>query len=336
VKIGQIDISKEVLIIAEVGSNHNGDFETAKQLVCEAAQAGVHAVKFQTYKAENLIRKDVPVLTHVTGKHKFQYERFKSLEFSETQYEGLYSLAQGLKLMFISTPFDEQSADMLNQWVPVFKISSGDLTNLPLLRHVASKKKIVLLSTGMGDDEEIALALRQFEQEQTVLLHCVSLYPTPYEKANLFSIPYLRNKFNVPVGYSDHTIGGIACLGAVALGAQVIEKHFTMNKDQLIGDHKLSLEPGDLKELAVDVKNLSRALGLYSKPVASESEMKGKMRRSLVAKNGIKAGTILTPDMVIALRPEDGIPASKFDQVIGKKAKNNIKSGQALQFDFLE
>lgn len=327
-KIGNVDITKKTFILAEIGNNHNGDFEIAKHLVHEAANAGADGVKFQTFKADRLVHKDLPVAAQVRGAHKTQYERMKSVELKESHHFELKRLADQLDLVFLSTPFDEDSVDFLDELVPAFKIASGDLTNLPLINRAVSKGKPIILSTGMGSEDEIDRALEVIPKGQVILLHCVARYPTPIEEANLLSIPYLRNKYNIPVGYSDHTIGIDACKIAISLGAVFVEKHFTFDKNQPLGDHKLSMEPDELAQLVYYAPRVKRALGSYGKPVGQQEGKNRKiMRRSLYAKTDISEGAIISKDMLTSLRPASGLSPAIIDEIVGKRAAKFIRKG---------
>jgi len=330
-RIGDFEIGKQTFVVAETGGNYNGCFETAVELVRKAAESRADAVKFQVYRAEGIVTKAAP--SHVpslTGS-KSQFERYKSLEFSKEQYQELAHLAKQLGVVFLSSVFDEECADMMEEFVPAFKIASGDVTNLPLIRHVAKKGKPVILSTGMASIEEIREAIKELPKNRLVLLHCVSRYPTPVEIANLRTIPFLREEFGVPVGYSDHTLGAIACIVAVALGAVIIEKHFTLDKNQQIGDHRLSADPQDFKQMVDDIREVEKALGRYAKQLdAAEVEMRKLARRSLVARDNIPQGAILTKEMLIPLRPATGISPSLIDQVVGKRTARAIKKDAPL------
>lgn len=330
----QIDrqIGGRVFIIAEIGGNHNGDFDTAKRLIGEASQAGADAVKFQTFVAERFFTKDIPAFprARLLG-YSTQFDRFKDLEFSKDQILELAEHARQNNIIFLSTPFDNDTVDFLNPIVPAFKIASADLINLQLLRYVASKSKSVMLSTGQAVAQEIDEAVRIFVPGQISLLHCVSSYPTPDEQANLLSIPYLKERYQLPVGYSDHTMGILACIAAVALGALIIEKHFTFDKTQPFGDHPLSADPDDLRLLVAEVRRLEKMLGSQEKICqACEEFSKGNLRRSLHAKASIPEGTIISDDMIIPLVSGKGIPANRVDAIIGKKALHDIMSGEAI------
>lgn len=336
-RIGKVEIGRRIFIIAEVGSNHNGDFAIARQLVVEAARAGADAVKFQVYRAEKLVSRDLPVMSHVQGQHRTQRERFKSLEFSASQWAELAAVADSTGILFFASVFDEDSADLIDPFVPVFKIASGDLTHLPLLRHVAKKGKPVILSTGMATEDEIAEALDMLASEQVILLHCVSRYPTPPEEANLRSIEFMRDRFRIPVGYSDHMIGNIACVAAAAMGASVIEKHFTLDNTLPFGDHRLSATPGELATLVDSIRQVEAVRGEYKKdPGEAERRMKVPMRRSLHARTEIPKGTVLAAEHVIALRPGTDLAPKNVDRLIGRRARRTIPAETILQLEDFE
>ena len=319
-------IGKKAFILAEIGNNHNGDFNQARQMVIEAAKAGADGVKLQTFTPEKLVHKDSQVLPAAqSGKHKTQYDRLNDLKLTHGQFIELRNVASKLGVIFLSTPFDEESVDFLEELVPFYKVSSGDLNNTPLLKHIASKRKPVLLSTGMANEEDIHKALNVFNKKHLVLLHCVSRYPTPLEEANLLSIPFMKDKFNVPVGYSDHTIGLTACMIATSLGAVIIEKHFTLDKNNPIGDHRLSMDPTDLKTLVYEVNQIKKSLGTYGKPIASEKEAATMLRRSLYAKINIPRGTTLKTEMIVALRPAHGLPPEELNNLVGMVSNQDIK-----------
>lgn len=321
-----------VFVIAEIGGNHNGNHALAKEMIERAAKAGADAVKFQTFVTERFFTMDIPAFPRAQqlGYTK-QFDRFKDLEFSEAQILELAEHAQKHDVMFLSTPFDNDIVDFLDPLVPVFKIASADLINLQLLRHVASKGKPVLLSTGQAVVEEIDEAVRVFAPGQISLLHCVSSYPTPDEQANLLSIPFLRDRYQLPVGYSDHTIGILACIGAVALGANIIEKHFTLDKTQNFGDHPLSADSDDLRILVNEVRRLEKMLGTEEKGCQDCEEFSKKhLRRSLHAKVDIPAGTIISDDMLIPLVSGKGIPANRLDIVRGRKSLRDIRGREEI------
>jgi sialic acid synthase SpsE len=334
-KIGDIKIGSRIIIIAEIGGNHNGDFQKAKTMIHEAAVNGADVVKFQTYQASKLVSKSLPPPKHVKGIHKTLLDRLKSLEFSKEQWTELKNIAEKKGLIFLSTPFDEESADFLERFIPAYKIASGDLNNIPLLEHIAKKKKPIILSCGMADEREISMALNVLPKDKTILMHCIAKYPTPLEEANLLTIRYLKNKFSIPVGYSDHTIGISACIAAAAMGAIIIEKHFTLDKDQPVGDHKLSADPDDLGELVKKVREIETMMGVYGKPTVLDEPSRKWLRRSIYTKVDIDPETELTKEMLVMLRPSDGIPPKQLDKVIGRKIKNKVCKGTLLTYDML-
>lgn len=335
-KIGNIDLTKKILLVAEIGSNHEGDFESAKAMINQAAQAGADAVKFQTYHAEDLVRKDIPALGHVRSLYKYQYERFKSLEFTGKQYNELHELCGGLGCIFLSTPFDKRSVDVLNPLVPAFKIASGDITHLPLLKYVADKQKPVILSTGLATESEIEAALNILGEENVVLLHCVSKYPTAAKDANLLTIPYLRDRFGVLVGYSDHTVGNSACEAAAALGAVVIEKHFTMDKTISHGDHRLSADPFDLMAIASNIRRTEVLLGTYGRVPNTDKAALSAMRRGAVTAVRLKQGDIVTEEKVKFVRPAEGISPDKIGHFLGRAVNRDLEEGVVLFENFFD
>lgn len=337
VRIGDFSLEGRAFIIAEIGGNHDGDFEKAKRLIDAAVEAGADAAKFQVYKADRLVRADMEGMPHVRARFPKQVDRFRSLELAAEQWEELARLCRERGILFSASPFDEESADLVGRLSPFYKIASGDVTHLPLLRHVARSKKPVVMSTGMADEAEIAAALGALAGSPTVLLHCVSRYPTPPAETNLRTVPWLRERFGVPSGYSDHTMGNHMCLGAVALGAVALEKHFTLDRTGPIGDHRFSSEPHEFKALVTAVRELEAGLGRHGK-VLGEAElgMRRLMRRSLVAAADLPAGTTVTEAMLDVLRPEDGIPPGAIDRVVGARTVKAVAKGKPLTWDCLE
>jgi len=318
---------RPVFIIAEVGINHNGNPRLAKELVRKAKECGADAVKFQTFKAESLCSQ------------KSQYFKlFKSVQIRKDGWLEITRLARSLNIIFLSTPFDEESVDLLNNLkVPAFKVASGDLTYLPFLKYIAKKDKPVLLSTGASTILEVGEALKEIYStgnKKVVLLHCVSNYPAKAEDVNLKVIETLERKFKVPVGLSDHTIGTTIPVAAVSLGAKVIEKHFTLNKDLAGPDHKLSLNPEEFKEMVKQIRMIESALGNGKKlPCKSEEEIKKMIRRSIVARADIPEGTIITKEMLKISRPGTGIQPKFFKRVISKTVRRNIDNDEVLNWD---
>jgi len=325
-------IRNKTLIIAEIGTNHNGDFSLAKKMISEAAKTGVDAVKFQTFKTEKFFTKKIPAFprARLLG-YKTQFDRFKDLEFNDGQFAELCHTAAENNVVFLSTPFDNSTVDLLDPMVPAFKTASADLINIPMLRYIASKGKPVILSTGQASVEEIDQAVKVFSNGQLALLHCVSSYPIPDDEVNLRSIVFLKNRYNVPVGYSDHSIGILACIGAVAMGARIVEKHFTLDKTLKFGDHPLSADPEDMRMLVSEIRRLEKMLGTEEKMCrACETESRKHLRRSLHLRCDIQKGTVLTEDMFIPLVSGSGIAANRIDEVVGKKVVRDMRSGEVI------
>jgi len=319
-------------IIAEAGLNHNGDFDTALALIRKAGECGADAVKFQTFDTEKLIGPDVPVYKKSTGSPISQFERFQKLEFTSDQWRQLSQTSEDEGICFLSTPFDKDSVDMLDPMVDTYKVSSGDITNYILLRYIAKKGRKVIVSTGASDLNEIDKVFDIFAHDKIILLHCVSLYPTPADKANLLSIKFLKDRYNCPVGYSDHTIGSDISLAAATMGADIIEKHFTLSKDQEGGDHVLSADPDELRELIKSIRKVEAAIGDYKKTIVEEERpVRQLIRRSLVACAHMPKGHFLSEEDIIPLRPLKGIPVECADEYIGKKLVHNIEKGGILK-----
>jgi N,N'-diacetyllegionaminate synthase len=328
---------ERVFVIAEAGVNHNGDPELARRLARTAADAGADAVKFQTFDAERVASEDSPKAAYqmeTTDPGESQRQMLRTLQLPEAEYESLASFCGELGIVFLSTPFDELSADLLEPLVPAFKLGSGEVTNLPLLRHVAAKGKPVILSTGMSDLAEVqaaVAAMRHAGDPPLVLLHCVSSYPAPASAANLRAILTMAQDTGLPVGYSDHTQGLEASLAAVALGACAIEKHFTLDRAMEGPDHAASLEPADLARLIAGVREVEAALGDGEKrPQDVELLNRDVVRRSLTAARSIAAGEEITAGHLISLRPAGGISPMDLDRVTGRVAAREISAGERI------
>ncbi|WP_242865963.1 N-acetylneuraminate synthase [Desnuesiella massiliensis] len=330
---------KPCFIIAEAGVNHNGDINIAKKLVDAAFEAGVDAVKFQSFKAENLVTNKAPKADYqkeTTGNGN-QYEMLKSLELSYEDHIVLKSYCEEKGILFISTPFDFESVDLLEKLnVPLYKISSGDLTNIPLLKYIAKLKRPMIISTGMANLVEIEDAVEVTKKEgndKISLLHCTSNYPTEYEEVNLNAMTTLKNAFKLPVGYSDHTIGIEVPIAAVAMGAKIIEKHFTLDKEMGGPDHKASLNPEELGRMVLSIRNIEKAFGDGIKK-CNKSEEKSKFvsRKSIVAKRFIKSGEIITEEMLDFKRPENGLSPIYLDEILNKVAITEICKDEIINF----
>jgi len=330
-----------VFIIAEAGVNHNGSIEIAKKLVDVAVEAGVDAVKFQTFKAEKLVSKDAQKATYqkenMSSSDNSQFAMLKKLELDvETHYE-LISYCKSKNIMFLSTPFDHDSIDMLNDLgLEIFKIPSGEITNLPYLRHIGSLKKEIILSTGMADIGEIEDALDVLinagtKRENITVLHANTMYPTPMEDANLNAMVTIGNTFDIAFGYSDHTLGIEVDIAAVAMGASVIEKHFTLDKTMEGPDHKASLEPDELKAMVKAIQNIEVALGSkVKKPTPSEKSNKEVARKSIVANTSIKKGEGFSEDNLTIKRPGTGISPMRWDEIVGTISQKDYKVDELI------
>lgn len=345
IKVGERYIGDEepVFIIAEAGVNHNGSLEMARQLVDVAAQAGADAVKFQIFKAEKVISPQAPKAVYqlqTTNTSESQLDMVKRLELSFDDFRELYACCQDRGILFMATPFDEDSADFLNELgMPVFKIGSGEITNWPFLEYAARKRKPIILSTGMSYLSEVDEAVRVIHDagsDQLVLLHCVSNYPANPADANLRAMHTMATAFGVPVGYSDHTLGIEVAIAAVALGACMIEKHFTLDRTLPGPDHQASLEPDELKTLVRGIRTVEVSLGHGRKePAASEANTTAVARRSLVAAQDIPAGAVLTEDLIAIKRPGTGLSPAMRPYLIGRTARTTIPAGTLLTLGML-
>lgn len=326
---------KRTFIIAEAGVNHNGSFGLAKQLVDKAVEAGVDCIKFQTFKAENLVNKNAKKAKYQienTKNNDTQYKMLKSLELSYDNFKQLKEYCESKKIMFLSTPFDLESADFLNNLgMEIFKIPSGEITNLPYLRKINSFGKKIILSTGMADMNEIQEALAVLKDCEVSLLHCTTEYPCPYEGVNMKAMITMRDKFNLPVGYSDHTKGIEIPIMAVSMGAEIIEKHFTLDKTMEGPDHKASLEPDELEQMVAAIRNVEIAFGNGIKePQESEKKNIEIVRKSIVAKCDIKKGEKFTEENLTVKRPANGISPMRWDEVTGKTASKDYTSDELI------
>lgn len=345
ISIGERRVGKgeRCFIIGEAGVNHNGNPDLARQLVDVAVEAGCDAVKFQTFKTEKVCSPLAPKAAYqlqTTEAKESQIEMIRKLELPFDAFRELrrYSIDRGIT--FLSTPFDYESADFLEELpVPAFKIPSGELTNLFFLEHIARKGRPLIVSTGMATMEEVTTAvevIRATGNQQLVLLQCVSNYPAEPSNMNLRAMLSLEEAFGVSIGLSDHTVGKEIAFAAVALGACVIEKHFTRNHELPGPDHRASLEPQELANLVRGIRNIEAALGDgVKRPAREELNTADVARRSLVAAKFIPAGTVLTVDMLDILRPGTGLPPMMRSQVLGRLAHHDIEAGTILTLDML-
>lgn len=324
----------KVFIIAEAGVNHNGDLNTALKLIEVAANAGADAVKFQTFKAEKLASRFAPKAGYQkksTNSNESQLNMLKALELGYHAHKRLMAHCKDMKIKFLSTPFDPESVLLLHKLgLEIFKIPSGEITNLPYLEKIGKLKKNVIMSTGMADLGEIEDALDVLTEAGTPrnnikILHCNTEYPTPYEDVNLRAMLTIRDAFKVGVGYSDHTTGIEIPIAAVALGATIIEKHFTLDRNMEGPDHKASLEPSELANMVKAIRNVEKVLGSGIKKVSpSEANNKAMGRKSIVASKYIKKGELFTKDNITAKRPGNGISPMEWHRVIGRKADRSF------------
>lgn len=352
-------------IIAEAGVNHNGSIEMAKQLVNIAAEAGADAVKFQTFKTEQLVSRFAPKAEYqkiTTDQHESQYEMLKKLELLEEMHQVLIDYCQKCNIQFLSSPFDLESVDLLTDkfHLPIIKIASGEITNAPLLYKIAQKRRKVILSTGMSTLGEIEQALsvlalgylgiierptlqdfsraynsiegQQALQENVTLLHCTSEYPTPYNEVNLKTLDTLNQAFHLPVGLSDHTRGIAIPIAAVARGAKVIEKHFTIDRNLPGPDHKASLEPHELAQMIQSIRAVEEALG-SGKKVVTESEMKNRpiVRKSIVAAKDIQQNEEFTEENITIKRPGTGLSPMYYWELLGKKSDTSYSKDEVIR-----
>lgn len=333
---------KPAYIIAEAGVNHNGEVEIAKKLIEKALNADVDAVKFQTFKTESIVTKNAKTATYQkknAGKES-QYELLKELELNEDETREIMRYSRKKGITFISTPFDVESCQLLQEMgATAYKISSGDLTNTPLLEAASRQRKPILLSTGMANICEIEEAVKTIKEYRAplILLHCVTQYPAPPENLNLRAIKTLKRIFGLPTGFSDHSTSIYLSAVAVALGADVIEKHFTLNKDLPGPDHSASLNPEELKELVSTIRNTEKALGNgIKKPTEEEEKIKKSVRRSIVASRNILKGEKIQRNMIAFKRPAGGIEPRHYRTIIGKKARKNINVDQQITWADIE
>lgn len=333
-------MKKSTFIIAEAGVNHNGDIKLAKQLIDAAVDAGVDAVKFQTWKTELLVTECAEMADYQkqnTQQDESQFQMLKRLELSYDNFSELKAYCDSLNIMFMSTPDEEQSATFLDSLQDIFKIGSGELTNTPFLRHIAKLGKPVIISTGMAYLSEVEHALSVLTEAGLMLaditvLHATTDYPTSPEDVNLLAMQTIKNAFpGVKVGYSDHTLGIEVPVASVALGACVVEKHFTLDKSMLGPDHKASLDPSELIAMVIAIRNIDLALGNgWKVPTDTEVKNRAIVRKSLIAGCDINVGEMLTAEMLEIKRSGSGISPTRWDEIVGTLAKKNYRVGELI------
>lgn len=328
-----------VFIIAEAGVNHNGDLNLAKKMIDVACECNVNAIKFQTFKSEKLVSKKASKADYqkeTTEVSESQFEMIKKLELDVKSHKELIDYCKQKNIMFMSTPFDLESIDLLNELgLEIFKIPSGEITNLPYLEKLSKLDKKIILSTGMATMDEISEALKILKSngnKDISVLHCNTEYPTPMEDVNLKAMNTIKDTFDVEVGYSDHTLGIEVPIAAVSLGAKIIEKHFTLDKNMQGPDHKASLESKELQEMVKSIRNIEKALGDGIK-TPSNSELKNIeiVRKSIVANKKIKKGEILTVENLGIKRPATGISPMKWYDVLGTVAKKDYEEDDLIE-----
>jgi sialic acid synthase SpsE len=364
IKIGKKKIGKgkPCFIIMDAGVNHNGSMELAKKLVDAAKYAGVDAVKFQTFKSEKIVTPDAEQAEYQKkniGKKESQYDMLKRLELSYKDFEELKKYCDKKGIIFLSTPHScKEDVDLIAKLCPAIKIGSGDLTNIPILKYIAKKNLPIILSTGMATLDEVREAVQTIApvNQKLVVLHCTSNYPTPLNEVNLKSMITMYNEFSYPVGYSDHTEGIVVSVAAAAMGACIVEKHLTLDKKMEGPDHKASLEPDEAAFLVKEVRRVEKMLRQnksldyilnelkipneilgdgIKKPMLSEYDTMKVARKSVVAAQDIKKGTIITEEMLAIKRPGNGLHPREYFKIIGKTAKNDIAKDSLLSWSYL-
>jgi N,N'-diacetyllegionaminate synthase len=342
-------MNSRTIIIGEAGVNHNGNYDVAKKLILAGAEAGVDYVKFQTFKANKLVTREAGKAEYqkrnTLDQNTSQYEMLKKLEMPEKWHYDLIKYAELLGVKFLSTGFDEESINFLDSLnIDLFKIPSGEITNKPFLEHIAKKKKNIIISTGMSNLEEVRAAINVLykngiQKNLITILHCNTEYPTPMIDVNLKAMIALKTEFDVNIGYSDHTIGIEVPIAAVVLGANVIEKHFTLDKNMEGPDHKASLEPLELKQMVNSIRNIEKALAGTGIKEPSNSEIKNIQiaRKSIHTNKELKKGHVLQKEDLIMLRPGDGLSPMDIDLYLSKQIKSNLPAGhKILLTDFVE
>ena len=333
--------NKSTIIIAEAGVNHNGSIELAEKLINVAAEAGADFVKFQTFKAETLVTQTADKAEYqkeIADRDEPQFEMIKNLELDRNAHYTLIEYCKQKDIQFFSTAFDHDSIDLLDELnIPLFKIPSGEITNLPFLRHIGKMGKPIIMSTGMSTLDEVHNALNILiasgaEKEQITILHCNTEYPTPMEDVNLKAMLTIKDELGLKVGYSDHTLGIEVPIAAVAMGATIIEKHFTLDRNMPGPDHAASLEPGELEAMVGAIRNIEKAMGSgIKKPSSSEIKNIPIVRKSIVAKTPIKKGDKFSLDNLTIKRPGTGISPMEWDNILDKCSNDNYKADDLIR-----
>jgi N,N'-diacetyllegionaminate synthase len=340
----RIGAGEPCFVIAEAGVNHNGDLNLARKLIDAAVTAGADAVKFQTFSADRLASATAPKAAYqkrATHADETQHAMLKRLELSADMHRALMKHCRERGIIFLSSPFDEAAANLLEELdVPAYKIPSGEIVNLPFLRHVASKRRPIILSSGMADLTEVigaVAAIAQGGQGDIVLLHCLSSYPATPAEANLRAMATMAEACGLPVGFSDHTLGIVVALAAAALGACAIEKHLTLDCKLPGPDHAASLEPEEFARMITGIRTVESALGDGDKRVQpSELETRAVARKSVVVARDLTAGDVLAPADLVSLRPGTGLSPALTGQLVGRRLLHDVTAGTPLKWDMLE
>jgi len=339
IKIADSAIGKKhsCFIIAEAGVNHNGKLKLAKKLVDAAVNAGADAVKFQTFKSEEVVTDNADTASYAKkniGKKLKQIEMMKDLELKYDDFKKLKKYCDKKEIIFLSTPHSFDAIDFLDDLVPAFKFGSGDLTNIPALIHAAKKEKPLILGTGMATLEEVKEAVNAIKKtgnHQIVVLHCTTNYPCPFEEVNMNAMITMQKRLDCLAGYSDHTTGISVPVMAATLGAVIIEKHLTLDRSLPGPDHKASLEPTELKNMVTEIRNVEKALGRSEKkPTKSEKEIMKNVRKSIVAKSDIEKDEIIKKEMLDIKRPGTGLCPKEINNILGKKTRKDIKKDELI------
>jgi len=345
IKIGKRSIGKSYpcFVIAEAGVNHNGQIKLAKKLIDAAITAGADAVKFQTFKPEELATKTAGVANYAKrnlGKSIDQLTLLKNVILQYEDFKILKKYCDDKGIIFLSTPHSFDAIDFLDELVPAYKFGSGDITNLPSLEYAAGKHKPMILGTGMATLQDVKEAIRVIKttgNDQIIALHCTTNYPCPLEEVNLRAMITMQQELDCLVGYSDHTSGITVPIMSTAFGAVILEKHLTLDKNLPGPDHKASLEPDEFTQMVIEIRNAEKALGSFEKkPTSSEKNMMSLVRKSIVANQDIKPGTVISHTMLSFKRPGIGLPPAQMENIIGKKAKHPIAKDEIIRFDMVE
>ncbi|EMJ92086.1 N-acetylneuraminate synthase [Leptospira alstonii] len=331
----------KTIIIAEAGVNHNGDLSLAKELICAASESGADFVKFQTFRSELLVSKKAGMAEYQKaniGEESSQFSMLRKLELDPASYEELIAISEKKNIQFLSTAFDLESLEFLRSLgLSLWKIPSGEITNFPYLKKIGSFNQDIILSSGMANLSDIENAIDTLEKsgtkrEKMTVLHCNTEYPTPFEDVNLNAMNTIRSAFHTKVGYSDHTSGIEVAIAAVAMGATMIEKHFTLNRNMAGPDHKASLEPDELKLMVSSIRNIERAMGDgIKRPSKSEKKNIPIARKSIVASRNIKKDEVFSESNLTAKRPGDGLSPMSWDIVIGRIAKRDFNTDELIE-----